>query len=192
MKTILLFLIATFGLIVICSGQNNQLVLRSKTHEKVIVVPDGKKVKVIDTSGKTHTGKLSVYTDSVNGASLLIVGKDTLGINAISVIKMRPLFTKISGGVLTVGGGSLTLFGLYIVVAGLGITGDWADMEGFIKALAIILGGGMAFAGALVTTAGVALWKTFLKKYPATKWDFQIKPVMSNGFGKSPVRGVIQ
>ncbi|MDP4271247.1 MAG: hypothetical protein Q8909_14170 [Bacteroidota bacterium] len=192
MKTILLFLIATFGLIVICFGQNNQLVLKSKTHDKIVIVPEGKKVKVIDNGGKTHAGKISVYTDSIDGISLLVVGKDTLGINEISAIKVRPLLTKMSGGVLTAGGGSLTIFGLYVVIAGLGLTGDWADMEGFIKALAVILGGGLAFAGVLVTTAGIVLWKTFFKKYPSSKWEYQFRHVVGRGMVQSPVSGSSQ
>ena len=178
MKTIILFLSFFCGFALLSYSQQSLLILKNKETGKTILIPEGKKIKVIDSANKSHVGIFSIYTDTLSATSFLIVGKDTLGLNSILNIKTRSKNTQILGGTLAVGGGSLTILGIYIFANSVGISGGGDGMGEFFKVLFAIIGGGVAIVGGIGTLAGIALWSSFSKKYPSGKWEYQVKTLL--------------
>ncbi|WP_243347298.1 hypothetical protein [Parabacteroides sp. FAFU027] len=181
MKAILLVILITFS----AKGfsQYDLLILKNYKTGKIIFIPEGKMVKLTDGSKKSHKGILSIKCDSAQCHNpLLLVGKDSVYLDNVILIRTKAVYAQVSSGVMTVSGTALGIEGSYFLAMGLGLNTNTKGMEKYTKSVMFLNGGAFSLGGLTLITAGVFLWNSFAKKFPANKWEyFAQSPIAHNG-----------
>jgi hypothetical protein len=142
-------------------GQQDQLVLKKKSREKEKVFTEGKTLKVITTNNRVLKGKFEAVNDS-----LLAINQDTIVLSDIAKIRTKSPGGKITGAILSGGGGLITVSGLLLIVT------TFAE-GGLAPIVGVFIGIPLTVVGILITTSGV-LFLTIGKKYKREKWDYRI------------------
>ncbi len=159
MKTFIIFTMVLFGFFQIGLGQNDVLVLIKKSNLKERRIEAGRKMKVFDFDGEKSRGELRIPNDST-----IVVGSDTLLIKNVWRINCKSPVNIFTGGVVTGGGGFVTVLGIDLITETSGT---------YVNFLAVALGIPMLVTGAIVTTGGVLLM-TKGKSYKSRAWQFRI------------------
>jgi|GEM_PF-2836480 hypothetical protein len=160
-------------------SQYDLLILKNYNTGKIVFIPEGKMVKLMDGSKKMHKGILTIKCDSVQCHNpLLIVDKDSVYLDNVVMIRTKAVYAQVSSGVLTLGGTALGIEGSYFLAMGLGLNTNAKGMEKYSKSVMFLNGGAFSLGGLTLITAGVFLWNSYARKFTADKWEF---------FSRSPI-----
>jgi hypothetical protein len=161
MKTTLLLSLLLLGILHVSYGQDDQLLLKKKNSHKEKVLTEGKSIRIITMEKQTLKGRFEIISDS-----LLTIAGDTVATNEIQRIRTKSLGGKITGGILSGGGGIITTFGAIIIITTF-------SAEGLAPLVGILIGIPLTGVGIVIATTGV-LVLSIGKNYRHTKWNYEI------------------
>jgi len=142
-------------------GQNSDLVLTARSNGFIQTIHEGARISINCNDGRYLKGKLKILSNSQ-----IMLCTDTISMDEINLIRYGTVFTKITSGILIVGGGLLiTACGISLAKAGT------PTNKTNYNALPVV---GFIGVGTFITTGGIIhLIKG--RKFKKEIWEFSIQ-----------------
>jgi len=161
MKSVFLFISVFLIAGINCFGQHYDLVLTAKTNGFSQTIHEGAGIAVNCNDGRYIKGKLKIisYTQ-------IMLGTDKISMDEINSIRYGTKFSRITSGILIVGGILLEA----AIVISLAKAGTRTHKDNFNPLPAV----GLINVGAIVTTGGI-IYLIKGRKFKKEIWEFSIK-----------------